>query len=110
VRYLRHIASGLLLLSAVTHGAQFLFLEASATNTPAAAGFGVAYLVIGLMLLLRPGRLPVWLATGVLGISAPLSTLVVLSNSDTLAVFHAVINWIVFVGCLQLLWDPSESD
>jgi hypothetical protein len=107
MKRLRTVASGLLLLSAVTHAVQYLLLSPSPTNTPAAFGFGMAYLVIGL-LLLRPGRLAVWLGTAVLGIGAPLSTLVALPNPDALAFFHAGINWIVFVICLWLLWAPSE--
>jgi len=99
---LRTVAAGLLLLSFVTHTVQFLWLGPSPTNTNSAAGFGVAYLVIGL-LLLRPAAFAVWLGAIVLGIGSVLSSLVALGNPDGLAIFHAVLNWVVFACCVALL-------
>jgi hypothetical protein len=99
---LRQTAAALMLLSGVTHSAHFLLSDASSTNTPSAAGFGVFYLVIG-VLLLRPGSIGPWLGAIVVGIGAVLGGLVALGSSDPLAIFHAVINWVVFPICITLL-------
>ena len=105
---LRQMDSILLLITGVTHGAQFLLQQASATNTPAGAAFGLVYFVIGL-LLLRSGRLPLWLGAVVPGIGAVLGALLLLANRDAVLVFHVVINLIVFPSCIYLLVQGRSS-
>jgi glucose/arabinose dehydrogenase len=104
---LRYVVAGLMLLSGVTHSADFLFAEPSASNTPTAAVFGVCFLVIGLFLL-RPGRLTLWFGAIVDGIGAILGSLIVLLVPEPLPIFHAAINWIVFGGCSYLLFQGED--
>ena len=99
---LRQMASILLLITGVTHGAQFLLQGASATNTPVGAAFGLVYFVVGL-LLLRSRRLPLWLGAIVPGIGAALAGLLLLANWDAVLAFHVAINLIVFPSCIYLL-------
>lgn len=99
---LRQLASGLMLLSGMTHTAHFLFWEASPTNTPSAAVFGGCYLAVG-VLLLRRGSLGLWLGGVVGGVGAVLGSLVALANPSALGFFHAAINWVVFPICIVLL-------
>ncbi len=105
---LRRMASTLLLITGVTHGAQFLLQEASATNTAVGAAFGLAYFVIGL-LLLRGGRLPLWLGAIVPGIGGVLAALLLLANRDAVLAFHVAINLIVFPSCIYLLVQGRSS-
>jgi glucose/arabinose dehydrogenase len=99
---LRQVAGALLLLSGVTLTARFLLSDSSTINTYVAAGFGVCYLAIG-VLLLRPGSLGLWLGAIVAGIGGLLGSLVVLWEPEPLAVLHAVIAWGVFLSCIALL-------
>ena len=101
---LRQAASALMLLSGVTHTAHFLLWDPSATNTPIAAGFGVCYFAIG-VLLLRPGSIGLWLGAIVPGIGGVLSGLIALGNPEPLSLFHVVINWVVFPSCIYLLFQ-----
>ena len=108
---LRQAATALVLLSGVTHTAHFLLFEPSATNTQIAAGFGFCYFAIG-VLLLRPWSIGLWLGAIVPGIGGVLGGLLALGNPDPLALFHAVINWVVFPSCIYLLFKRragSES-
>lgn len=105
---LRQMASILLLITGVTHAAQFLLQEASATNTPVGAAFGLAYFVIGL-LLLRGGRLPLWLGAIVPGIGVVLAGLLLLTSWDAVLAFHVGINLIVFPSCIYLLAQERPS-
>jgi glucose/arabinose dehydrogenase len=102
MKSLRLAASGLMLLSGVTHAAQFLFLPASSANTPIAAAFGVVFFGIGL-LLLRAGSLGLWLGAIVGGIGGLLGGLVALQSPDLLSVFHAVASCVVSLACIALL-------
>lgn len=73
--------------------------------------FGLAYLVIG-VLMLRPGRLGLWLGAIVVGVGAALSALVALANPGALAVSHAAIDWVVPPICIVLLAKrrgPSDA-
>jgi glucose/arabinose dehydrogenase len=91
-----------MLLSGVTLTARFLLSDSSTINAYVAAGFGVCYLAIG-VLLLRPGSLGLWLGAIVPGIGGLLGGLVALRNPEPLAVFHTVIDWVVFSSCIYLL-------
>ena len=109
---LRQTAAGLLLLSFVTHTVQFLFFDASPTNTPVSAAFGLGYGVTG-GLLLRPGRGAVWAGAILAGIGAILGGLGTLASPDAFGVLHAAINWTVFPICTVLLFRrraPVEGE
>ena len=97
-----------MLLSGLTHTAHFLFWDASSTNTPFAAAFGLFYFAIG-VLLLRPGSVGLWLGAIVPGIGGVLSALIALGNPEPLAVFHAAINWVVFPSCIYLLFQRRAA-
>lgn len=91
-----------MLLSGVTHSAHFLFWDASPTNTPIAAGFGVGYLAVG-VLLVRPGPVGLWLGAVLPAIGGILGGLVALGSPEPLSIIHAAINWVVFPSCIVLL-------
>ena len=105
---LRQAASVLMLLSGVTHTAHFLIWDPSPSNTAIAAGFGVCYLAIG-VLLLRPWSIGLWLGAIVPAIGGVLGGLVALANPDPLPLFHAAINWAVFPSCIYLLFQHGSQ-
>jgi hypothetical protein len=90
----------------VTHTAHFLFWEPSGTNTSIAAGFGICYFPIG-VLLLHPWLIGAWLGAVVPAIGGVLGGLIALGNSDPLSIFHAMINWLVFPSCIYLLFKSA---
>ena len=100
---LRQISGALMLVSGVTLIARFLLRDSSTINAQIAAGFGVCYLAIGVLLLRRRGSLGLWLGAIVAGIGGLLAGLVALGDPEPLALFHAVINWAVFPSCIYLL-------
>jgi glucose/arabinose dehydrogenase len=103
MKRLRLAAGGLMLLSGVTHSADFLFWPASLTNSPTAAVFGVVYFAIGLLVVLRPGALGLWLGAIVVGIGGLLGGIVALGSPGPLAIFHAVIGCVAAGACIVLL-------
>lgn len=93
----RNIASLLLLLTGVGHAVQGVLGEGAAM-----AGFGILYLVVGL-LLRRPGNLGLWL-----GAIAPLPGVLagvplVAGSGDPLLAAYVAIDIAVVAICVRLL-------
>ncbi len=97
-----------MLLSGVSHTAHFLLWDPSSTNTPIGAGFGLCYFAIGL-LLLRPWSIGLWLGAILPAIGGVFGGLTALASQDSMGLFHAVINWVVFPSCVYLLVLSSAS-
>jgi hypothetical protein len=92
----------------MTLTARFLLSDSSLINARVAAGFGVCYLTIG-VLLLRPGSLGLWLGAIVSGIGGLLAGLVALGDPEPLTLFHAAIAWVVFPSCIYLLVPRTRT-
>ncbi len=102
----RLLASAAMLLSGVTHTAQFLLLPPSPTNSVGAAVFGGFYLVVG-VLLLRPTPVGLWLGATLGGIGGLLGGLATMWSPDPLALVHAALSIVATVACLIVLFGQG---
>ncbi len=95
-------AIGLLLLSGVTHLSQ-LFIYRWDDDVLAAAAFGGVYLAVGWALLLKPGRVTLWLAIALPIIGGALGIARSLSYPNAFSIPHVLIDLIVAPTCIVLL-------
>ena len=104
----RRVAVGLLLLTGVTHLSQLLIYRWD-DDVLAAAAFGAIYLSVGSALLIKPGRVTLWLAIALPIIGGALGISRSLNYPNAFSIPHVIIDLIVAPICIGLLLARSKT-
>ncbi len=98
----RRVAAWLMILSGVTHVAQ-LFVYETEIKVLGAAGFGVIYFTIGLLLLLWRSRVPLWLGAILPVIGGLAGVARFMTQPNPFSVWHVAIDVVVVSLCIYCL-------
>jgi hypothetical protein len=109
MKTIRYLAAGLLLLTGLLHVIQIFTVTVIDAAIFITVTFGVIYLVLGI-LLLRSGRVVLWLAAILPLVGLLLAAVGMLTKPTMLGAFFMLIDIVISACCFTLLFRKGQKE